>query len=74
MRRPNTCFQTHACRYYQSKEQLLAAMGFGSPERFPVYSDRFPIQLLAYLRLSRIQVGCLGAVVMSDLVCIAVFD
>ena len=30
-------------------------LGFGSEQQFPVYADRFPIQLLAYLRLSRIQ-------------------
>ncbi len=30
-------------------------MGLGAKETFPVYADRFPIQLLAYLRLSRIQ-------------------
>jgi hypothetical protein len=35
-------------------------MGMTASERFPVYADRFPIQLLAYLRLTRIQVGCRG--------------
>jgi histone-lysine N-methyltransferase SETD3 len=44
-----------ADKYYQAKEQLLAAAGFSPAERFPVYADRFPTQLLAYLRLSRIQ-------------------
>lgn len=37
------------------KQQLLESFGFGPQERFPVYADRFPIQLLSYLRLSRIQ-------------------
>lgn len=43
------------CRYYGMKQQLLESFGFGPDERFPVYPDRFPIQLLSYLRLSRIQ-------------------
>jgi hypothetical protein len=37
------------------KQQLLESFGFSADERFPVFSDRFPIQLLSYLRLSRIQ-------------------
>jgi hypothetical protein len=37
------------------KQQLLESFGFAAEERFPVYADRFPIQLLSYLRLSRIQ-------------------
>lgn len=37
------------------KKQLLESFGFSDAERFPVYADRFPIQLLSYLRLSRIQ-------------------
>eukprot|EP00879_Flechtneria_rotunda_P015067 GHRR01015744.1.p1 GENE.GHRR01015744.1~~GHRR01015744.1.p1 ORF type:complete len:507 (+),score=158.49 GHRR01015744.1:326-1846(+) len=44
-----------ADRYYSMKAQLLESFGFGPEERFPVYADRFPIQLLSYLRLSRIQ-------------------
>jgi len=42
-------------RYYTQKRDVLQEVGFGPSERFPVYGDRFPIQLLAYLRLSRIQ-------------------
>ncbi|KAF6255082.1 rubisco small subunit N-methyltransferase [Scenedesmus sp. NREL 46B-D3] len=42
-------------RYYGMKQQLLESFGFAAEERFPVYADRFPIQLLSYLRLSRIQ-------------------
>lgn len=37
------------------KQQLLESFGFAAQERFPVYADRFPIQLLSYLRLGRIQ-------------------
>lgn len=37
------------------KSQVLESFGMGPAENFPVYADRFPIQLLAYLRLSRIQ-------------------
>ncbi|KAI8470254.1 MAG: rubisco small subunit N-methyltransferase [Monoraphidium minutum] len=44
-----------ADKYYTSKEQLMTSMGMTTKERFPVFADRFPIQLLAYLRLSRIQ-------------------
>eukprot|EP00882_Tetradesmus_deserticola_P007360 GHRQ01007754.1.p1 GENE.GHRQ01007754.1~~GHRQ01007754.1.p1 ORF type:complete len:476 (+),score=189.66 GHRQ01007754.1:146-1573(+) len=42
-------------RYFGMKQQLLESFGFAAEERFPVYVDRFPIQLLSYLRLSRIQ-------------------
>eukprot|EP00878_Enallax_costatus_P003647 GHUV01003861.1.p1 GENE.GHUV01003861.1~~GHUV01003861.1.p1 ORF type:complete len:495 (+),score=148.67 GHUV01003861.1:1566-3050(+) len=44
-----------ADRYFGMKQQLLESFGFTAQERFPVYADRFPIQLLSYLRLSRIQ-------------------
>jgi len=37
------------------KQQLLESFGFGAQDRFPVFADRFPIQLLSYLRLTRIQ-------------------
>ncbi len=36
------------------KAQILESLGFGPTEQFPVYSDKFPNQMLAYLRLSRI--------------------
>ncbi len=36
------------------KSQILETLGFGPKEQFPVYVDRFPNQLLAYLRLSRV--------------------
>jgi histone-lysine N-methyltransferase SETD3 len=44
-----------ADRYYGLKQQILESFGFSAAEAFPVFADRFPIQLLAYLRLSRIQ-------------------
>lgn len=44
-----------ADRYYSMKQQLLESFGFGAQDRFPVFADRFPIQLLSYLRLTRIQ-------------------
>jgi protein-histidine N-methyltransferase len=44
-----------ADKYYAMKASLLESFGFGPSERFPVYADRFPLQLLSYLRLSRIQ-------------------
>ncbi|KXZ52752.1 hypothetical protein GPECTOR_8g143 [Gonium pectorale] len=43
-----------ADRYYMMKSQILESLGFAPTERFPVYADRMPIQLLAYLRLSRV--------------------
>lgn len=36
------------------KQQILETLGFSSDEQFPVFADRFPNQLLAYLRLSRV--------------------
>lgn len=55
-----------ADKYFQAKEQLLQAMNMSNSEKFPVYADRFPIQLLAYLRLSRIQDPALFAKVSFD--------
>lgn len=37
------------------KQSLLESFGFSAPDKFPVFADRFPIQLLSYLRLTRIQ-------------------
>lgn len=36
------------------KTQILEALGFAAQQQFPVYADRFPIQMLAYLRLARV--------------------
>ncbi len=35
--------------------QVLDQLGFSALEAFPVYADRMPNQLLAYLRLARLQ-------------------
>ncbi|GFR43931.1 hypothetical protein Agub_g5069, partial [Astrephomene gubernaculifera] len=43
-----------ADRYFTLKRQILESMGFGAQESFPVYADRMPVQLLAFLRLSRV--------------------
>ena len=37
------------------KSQILESVGFGPKERFPVFADRMPNQLLAYIRLARVQ-------------------
>ena len=42
-------------RYFIMKSQILESMGFTPKERFPVFADRMPNQLLAYIRLSRVQ-------------------
>ena len=34
--------------------QILESLGFNAKEVFPVCADRMPLQLLAYLRLSRV--------------------
>lgn len=56
------------------KAQILDQLGFAPKEQFPVFADRMPVQLLAYLRLSRIADPALFAkvsfeqdVVLSDL-------
>ena len=35
--------------------QVVQSIGFDVKQDFPVYADRMPTQLLAYLRLSRVQ-------------------
>lgn len=43
-------------RYYMLKKQILETLGYyGDEAEFPVYADRMPTQLLAYLRLARVQ-------------------
>ena len=44
-----------ADRYFIMKSQILEEMGFSAMQDFPVFADRMPNQLFAYLRLSRIQ-------------------
>lgn len=36
--------------------QIVQSLGFeAADQEFPIYADRMPTQLLAYLRLSRLQ-------------------
>lgn len=35
--------------------QVVQSLGFDVKQEFPIYADRMPAQLLAYLRLSRVQ-------------------
>ena len=35
--------------------QVVQSLGFDVKQEFPIYADRMPTQLLAYLRLSRVQ-------------------
>ena len=35
--------------------QVVQSLGFDVKQDFPIYADRMPTQLLAYLRLSRLQ-------------------
>ena len=35
--------------------QVVQSLGFDVQQEFPIYADRMPTQLLAYLRLSRVQ-------------------
>ncbi len=39
----------------RSPPQVLDQLGFAPKDAFPVYADRMPNQLLAYLRLARLQ-------------------
>jgi len=43
-----------ADKYYVMKQEILQSLGFSPKEQFPVYADRFPNQMLAYLRLTRV--------------------
>eukprot|EP00898_Chlorokybus_atmophyticus_P001556 jgi/Chlat1/2400/Chrsp17S02659 len=40
---------------YQVKKQIVEAQGLSTEQVFPLYRDAFPVQLLSYLRLARIQ-------------------
>ncbi|KAH7299686.1 hypothetical protein KP509_24G024400 [Ceratopteris richardii] len=37
------------------KSQILQAANFQDEQSFPLYNDRFPLQLLSYMRLARLQ-------------------
>jgi histone-lysine N-methyltransferase SETD3 len=43
-----------ADRLYTMKEEVATAMGFSSSVDFPIFEDRFTMQHLAYLRMSRL--------------------
>eukprot|EP00958_Prasinococcus_capsulatus_P027383 scaffold5495_cov376-Prasinococcus_capsulatus_cf.AAC.4 len=42
-------------KMYDLKKEIVENEGFTATQRFPIFVDRFPIQLLTYLRLTRIQ-------------------
>mgnify|MGYP006438883741 CR=1 FL=1 len=49
-----SCTQTD--RLYEAKRQILEGMGMSAEvQSFPVFADRMPMQLLAYMRLARVQ-------------------
>ncbi|CAM6111078.1 unnamed protein product [Calypogeia fissa] len=55
----NNCIETQvellpADRLKVLKQQILEQAGFDSPQLFPLFEDRFPTQLLTYMRLSRL--------------------
>ncbi|KAK9790329.1 hypothetical protein WJX73_000550 [Symbiochloris irregularis] len=57
---PNDCLYIEASlvrsdRLFQAKQEILQSQGLGLKELYPVYQDRMPVQLMAYLRLSRMQ-------------------
>eukprot|EP00798_Chlamydomonas_sp_ICE-L_P020004 gene20004-26717_t len=41
-------------KYFMMKSQILESFGLSSNQNFPVYADRMPNQLFAYLRLVRV--------------------
>ncbi len=44
-----------ADRLYGIKKEILDSVGLTSPQEFPITVDGMPLQLLAYLRVARIQ-------------------
>ncbi|DBA68672.1 TPA: hypothetical protein ACH3X2_013468 [Trebouxia sp. C0005] len=44
-----------ADKLYVMKKQVVQSLGFDVQQEFPIYADRMPTQLLAFLRLSRLQ-------------------
>lgn len=44
-----------ADRYFAMKTEVLVGLGFSNEDMFPVFADRFPNQLLAFVRLARLQ-------------------
>eukprot|EP00884_Botryococcus_braunii_P013165 jgi/Botrbrau1/2184/Bobra.101_2s0019.2 len=43
-----------ADRLYSTKKQILESLGFATRQDFPIFEDRMPLPLLAYLRLARV--------------------
>ncbi|CAL8465053.1 g4588 [Coccomyxa elongata] len=41
-------------RLFTVKKQIVESVGFGIVQEFPIFRDRMPTQLLAYLRLARL--------------------
>lgn len=57
---PNNCLQIDAAilradKMFMSKLEIAQAYGFSQKEQFGIYQDRMPVQLMGYLRLSRMQ-------------------
>ncbi|KAL2623620.1 hypothetical protein R1flu_003825 [Riccia fluitans] len=48
------------------KQQILEQAGFDNPQTFPLFKDRFPTQLLTYVRLSRLSDVGLFAKILFD--------
>jgi len=44
-----------ADRMYIAKKEILESLGYRPKESFPIYSGRIPLELLSFLRVSRIQ-------------------
>lgn len=44
-----------ADRMYDVKREILQEVGMEEKNEFPVYENRFPVQMLAFMRLARIQ-------------------
>lgn len=56
----NDCLEYEASligadRLYTLKKQIVESEGFSDRQAFPLFQDRFPTQLLSYLRLARVQ-------------------
>ena len=42
-------------RLFGMKKQILEGLGLATPQSFPITREGFPLQLLSYLRLARLQ-------------------
>eukprot|EP01025_Chloroclados_australasicus_P026878 TRINITY_DN26696_c0_g2_i1.p2 TRINITY_DN26696_c0_g2~~TRINITY_DN26696_c0_g2_i1.p2 ORF type:complete len:501 (-),score=29.89 TRINITY_DN26696_c0_g2_i1:203-1489(-) len=50
-----TASLVQADRLYNMKKEILESYGLEALQQFPIMEDRIPLQLLSYLRLSRVQ-------------------